>query len=211
MSSLKRRSRPLQKGDDRERQLMQTAEELLAEGVFDETSVAALALRAGLSRPTFYFYFASKEALLASVIDEAHEQIAACLGVALLDHSRGPCERLAMAIAAAGDAWWRHRGVMSAAMRLAGSMPELDHRMQAAMADVNQLCTELLMQHGSVPERHDRRAAQALIATLALLNQRTFADAARSARRRGDMRPHEARLLTIWTRTLGLPEPGAAG
>jgi AcrR family transcriptional regulator len=208
MSALKRRSRVLQKGDDRERRLMETAEELLAEGAFDETPVGELAARAGLSRPTFYFYFASKEALLASVIDVTHEEIAARLRLALQDEQLDPTQRLAAAITAAGDAWWQHRAAMSAAMRLAGSVPELDERLQQAMSGVNALCTDLLIAHGTVPESRDRRAAEALIATLALLNQRTFAAATRSARRRADLGPHEQRLLTIWVRTLGLPEPG---
>jgi AcrR family transcriptional regulator len=209
MSALKRRSRALQKGDDRERRLMQTAEELLAEGTYDDTPVAELAARAGLSRPTFYFYFASKEALLASVIDVTHEEIAARLRLALQDDRLTPTQRLAAAIAAAGDAWWQHRAAMSAAMRLAGSVPELDERLQHAMREVDALCTELLMAHGDVPESRDHRAAAALVATLALLNQRTFAAAMRGARRRADLRPHEQRLLTIWVRTLGLPESGA--
>jgi AcrR family transcriptional regulator len=209
MSALKRRSRTLQKGDDRERRLMETAEELLAEGAFDETPVAELAARAGLSRPTFYFYFASKETLLASVIDVAHEEIATRLELALGDEQLAPSQRLAAAISAAADAWWEHRAAMSAAMRLAGSVPELDERLQQAMGGVDARCTDLLMAHGDVPERHDRRAATALIATLALLNQRTFAAAMRSARRRADLRPYEQRLLTIWVRTLGLPETEA--
>jgi TetR/AcrR family transcriptional regulator, ethionamide resistance regulator len=205
MSALRRRSRPLQKGDERERRLMETAELLLGEGSFDDTPVAALAERAGLSRPTFYFYFASKEALLASVIDVTHAEIATRISAALLAEGDAPAHRLEAAIGAAADAWWKHRAVMSAAMRLAGSVAELDERLQQSMRDADALCVELLISHGSVPESRDRRAAEALIATLALLNQRAFADASRRARRRADLRPCEQRLLTIWMRALGLP------
>ena len=56
-------------GDDREQAILNTARELLAERSIAEISVDDLAKGAGLSRPTFYFYFASKEAVLLSLIE----------------------------------------------------------------------------------------------------------------------------------------------
>lgn len=56
-------------GDDRERAILATARRLLGERAFAEISVDDLAKGAGLSRPTFYFYFASKEAVLLSLIE----------------------------------------------------------------------------------------------------------------------------------------------
>lgn len=62
-----RRSRP--SGDDREQAILATARRLLAERPFAEISVDDMAKGAGLSRPTFYFYFPSKEAVLLSLLD----------------------------------------------------------------------------------------------------------------------------------------------
>jgi TetR/AcrR family transcriptional regulator, ethionamide resistance regulator len=56
-------------GDDREQAILATAERLLEERSFAEISVDDLAKGAGLSRPTFYFYFKSKEAVLQSLIE----------------------------------------------------------------------------------------------------------------------------------------------
>jgi TetR/AcrR family transcriptional regulator, ethionamide resistance regulator len=63
----RRSSRP--SGDDREQAILATAERLLEERPFAEISVDDLAKGAGISRPTFYFYFPSKEAVLLTLIE----------------------------------------------------------------------------------------------------------------------------------------------
>jgi AcrR family transcriptional regulator len=56
-------------GDDREQAILATAERLLEERAYADISVDDLAKGAGLSRPTFYFYFKSKEAVLLSLLE----------------------------------------------------------------------------------------------------------------------------------------------
>jgi AcrR family transcriptional regulator len=56
-------------GDDRERAILETAERLLEERPLNEISVDDLAKGAGISRPTFYFYFPSKDAVVLTIID----------------------------------------------------------------------------------------------------------------------------------------------
>ncbi len=63
----RRSTRP--SGDDREQAILATAERLLEERPFAEISVDDLAKGAGISRPTFYFYFPSKEAVLLTLIE----------------------------------------------------------------------------------------------------------------------------------------------
>ncbi|MGA7052090.1 MAG: TetR/AcrR family transcriptional regulator [Mycobacterium sp.] len=62
----RRSTRP--SGDEREQAILATAERLLEERTFADISVDDLARGAGLSRPTFYFYFKSKEAVLLSLL-----------------------------------------------------------------------------------------------------------------------------------------------
>jgi AcrR family transcriptional regulator len=61
----RRSTRP--SGDDREHAILATAERLIAERSFADISVDDLAKGAGLSRPTFYFYFPSKDAVLLTL------------------------------------------------------------------------------------------------------------------------------------------------
>jgi TetR/AcrR family transcriptional regulator, ethionamide resistance regulator len=56
-------------GDDRERAILETAENLLEEKRLNEISVDDLAKGAGISRPTFYFYFPSKEAVVMTIVE----------------------------------------------------------------------------------------------------------------------------------------------
>ncbi|MBI3228471.1 MAG: TetR/AcrR family transcriptional regulator [Mycolicibacterium cosmeticum] len=63
----RRAARP--SGDDREAAILATARRLLEDRAFADISVDDLAKGAGISRPTFYFYFPSKEAVLLTLLD----------------------------------------------------------------------------------------------------------------------------------------------
>ena len=63
------RRSPRATGDDRELAILATAERLLVEKPLTAISVDDLARGAGISRPTFYFYFASKDAVLLTLLD----------------------------------------------------------------------------------------------------------------------------------------------
>jgi TetR/AcrR family transcriptional regulator, ethionamide resistance regulator len=63
----RRSTRP--SGDDRELAILTTAERLLQQRPLADISVDDLAKGAGLSRPTFYFYFASKDAVLLTLFE----------------------------------------------------------------------------------------------------------------------------------------------
>ncbi|CAM3011151.1 TetR family transcriptional regulator [Mycobacterium intermedium] len=63
------------RGDKQRQAILQAARELLQEKPFDELSVSAISLRAGVARSGFYFYFDSKYAVLAQIVAEAVEQL----------------------------------------------------------------------------------------------------------------------------------------
>ncbi|MDF2582001.1 MAG: TetR family transcriptional regulator [Mycobacterium sp.] len=63
----RRAARP--SGDERQQAILDTAARLIEQRSFADISVDDLAKGAGISRPTFYFYFASKEAVLLSLMD----------------------------------------------------------------------------------------------------------------------------------------------
>ncbi|MBV9723316.1 MAG: TetR/AcrR family transcriptional regulator [Mycobacterium sp.] len=63
----RRSTRP--SGDDRELAILATAERLLQQRPLADISVDDLAKGAGLSRPTFYFYFPSKDAVLLTLFE----------------------------------------------------------------------------------------------------------------------------------------------
>jgi len=98
--------------------ILGSAEVLLTERGFDAISVDDLARGAGISRPTFYFYFASKEAVLLALLDrviaEANERVAALPR----DFSTDPVGCWRQAIQTFVDVFAAHRGVTIAAARM---------------------------------------------------------------------------------------------
>jgi AcrR family transcriptional regulator len=72
-------------GDDRELAILATAERLLEERDLSEISIDDLARGAGISRPTFYFYFPSKDAVLLTLLDRVIDQAEGAAGD-VLDH-----------------------------------------------------------------------------------------------------------------------------
>src|SRR3954471_631347 len=109
-------------GDDREAAILATAEELLGERPLAEISVDDLARGAGISRPTFYFYFESKDAVLLTLLDrvvtEADAASAAAFEAASAAHPRDPRERWRAMIDAYHATFRTHRSVpLGAAVR----------------------------------------------------------------------------------------------
>jgi len=96
-------------GADRERAILQTAERLLSERSLHEISVDDLARGAGISRPTFYFYFASKEAVLLTLLDGLVEE--ARQGVALAMLASDPPRVLRQGLQAIHETFLDHRSV----------------------------------------------------------------------------------------------------
>jgi AcrR family transcriptional regulator len=68
------RRTPRASGDERERAILTTAERLLEDRAWSRISVEDLARGAGISRPTFYFYFPSKDAVLLTLVDRLVEE-----------------------------------------------------------------------------------------------------------------------------------------
>ena len=102
--------------DERERQILATGELLLAERSLHEISVDDLARGAGLSRSAFYFYFASKEQVLLSLLDRlVQEQLADERDSPrnLADDPQGVWRHV---LGASFDRWSAHRGVVRATM-----------------------------------------------------------------------------------------------
>jgi AcrR family transcriptional regulator len=105
-------------GDERERAILVTAERLLEERPLSEISVEDLARGAGISRPTFYFYFPSKDAVLLTLVDRMVEAGTASREEALSKLVKEPRAGWRMALQASFDAFGSRRAVILAAAEL---------------------------------------------------------------------------------------------
>jgi AcrR family transcriptional regulator len=112
-------------GDERQRAILVAAERLLGEKDFADVTIEDLARGAGISRPTFYFYFASKQAVLLTLLDQvAHEAEKRTTDV-FSDLGAAPSAAWRKAIEAFAGTFAAHRGVSVAAAAARSSEPEL--------------------------------------------------------------------------------------
>jgi AcrR family transcriptional regulator len=105
----RRASRP--SGDDRELAILATAERLLADKPLSAISVDDLARGAGISRPSFYFYFPSKDAVLLTLLDRVVTEADASMRQAFGVPASGPREGWRRAITAYYETFRAHRAL----------------------------------------------------------------------------------------------------
>jgi AcrR family transcriptional regulator len=112
-------------GDERERAILETGERLLEERPLSEISVDDLAKGAGISRPTFYFYFPSKDAVVLTIIDRLVVATAGSREEALRMLAEGePRAGLRQALSDLYGAFRSRRAVSLAAAELRMTNPE---------------------------------------------------------------------------------------
>ena len=118
----RRAARP--SGDDRELAILETAERLLEDRSLAEISVDDLAKGAGISRPTFYFYFASKDAVLLTLLERVIAEADAALERLIAER---PADRRAIwrhGIAAFFQTFGAHRAVCAATVAVKSAHSE---------------------------------------------------------------------------------------
>jgi AcrR family transcriptional regulator len=109
--SVRGRRAPRPSGDDREGAILATAERLLAERSMSAISTDDLARGAGISRPTFYFYFPSKDAVLLALLDRVVAEADEALARVPDDLASDPPKYWRGAIAAFHETFRAHRPV----------------------------------------------------------------------------------------------------
>jgi AcrR family transcriptional regulator len=122
LSASRRRAR---KGDLKEQAILATCERLLGEKPLGEIGVDELAAGAGISRPTFYFYFESKNAVLRALVERLADQMYAEAASWLAREGDSPEVTVSRSIEAAAQQWRDHGAVLRAAVEAWGSVPEL--------------------------------------------------------------------------------------
>ncbi len=197
-------------GDDRERAILETAEKLLEERPLGEISVDDLAKGAGISRPTFYFYFPSKDAVVLTIIDrlvadaaEGREEILTALA------EQGPRAGLRVSLENLYAAFRSRPGVVRAGSELRATNEEARDLWAAVMegwvVDVTAVI-EFQRERGAAPPGPPaREMAIALVQMNERAQYATLLDEQPSLDRDRALDV----LIEIWLRAIyGTPEPG---
>jgi TetR/AcrR family transcriptional regulator, ethionamide resistance regulator len=196
-------------GDERERAILETAERLLEERPLSEISVDDLAKGAGISRPTFYFYFPSKDAVVLTIIDRLVTAAADSREEALTTMAEGELRAgLRQALTDLYGAFRSRRAVTLAAAELRMRNPEArelwSEVMEGWVADVTAVI-EAERARGAAPAG---QPARDLAIALVQMNERvqyaTFTDESPSLQEDGVIDV----LVDIWLRAIyGTAEP----
>lgn len=112
-------------GDDREAAILATFERLLEQRPLHEISIDDIARGAGISRPTFYFYFPSKDAVLLSLLDRMVQEARAGREDALRRISDDPVSGWRAPIQAFYETFRAHRAVTVAGADARVTNPEV--------------------------------------------------------------------------------------
>ncbi len=201
-----RRSRRVS-GDDRERAILVTAEQLLAERPFSDISVDDLASGAGISRPTFYFYFPSKEAVLLTLLDRVVEEARSKRGDVLERLVDDPQRAWRDALGAIYQTFKSHKAVTVAAAELAGTSPAVRALWQDVMETFvteTTIAIESERERGAAPDGPPPR--QVAIA-LNWMNERTIHSSIASQQPALDDSEVLDVLADIWLKVVYGPEP----
>jgi AcrR family transcriptional regulator len=121
-------------GDDRELAILATAERLLEQRAFGDISIDDLAKGAGISRPTFYFYFPAKDAVLLTLLDRVTDEANAAAGDVLVRLAEDPRARWRELIARFHATFGSHRAVVLACAQVRGTNAEV-RRLWAAVLE----------------------------------------------------------------------------
>jgi len=128
-----RRDESQQSATEMRERILDALHELLRERAFDTLSVAEIIAAAGISRASFYFYFAGKQAVLAELVRRAvragHEA-----AQPWVQATAGPRETLRAGIEDGASLWLTNAAVLRAIVETWASDPQLRVLWLAQMA-----------------------------------------------------------------------------
>lgn len=198
-------------GDERQDAILVTAEALLAERGFDDISIEDLARGAGISRPTFYFYFASKDEVLLALLDRVITEVEHRVGGLPRDFESDPAGAWTRSIGMFVEVFVAHRGVATAAIAARSRNDEVRVLWSKSMQSWADFSTDVILSEqarGAAPGGID---AHDLAVSLNLMNERVIT----AVLNKESPAIAESRALdvlsTIWIRSIyGSVNPGRA-
>lgn len=198
----RRRRSPRLSGDERQDAILGTAETLLGSRSFDDISIEDLASGAGISRPSFYFYFASKDEVLLALLDRVIAEVQQRVAALPRDFEQQPADAWRRSIGAFVEVFAAHRAVSAAAIAARLRNREVHDLWSKSMSSWADYSTEIIMSErarGAAPAGID---AHDLATALNLMNERVLTAAFNGEHPAVDSDSALDVLATIWIRSI---------
>lgn len=189
-------------GDERQDAILSAAELLLAERALDDISIEEFARGAGISRSNFYFYFASRDEMLLTLLDRVIAEVEARVAALPRDFDHEPAAAWRLSIGDFVEVFAEHRAVATAAITARRRSPEVLALWSAAMRTWVDYSTEIILaerRRGAAP---DGIAAVDLAVSLTLLNERVLSASFSGETLAVDQAAVLDVLSTIWVRSI---------
>jgi TetR/AcrR family transcriptional regulator, ethionamide resistance regulator len=160
------REAPRRAGDVNEAALLDAARDLVLSGEFHDTPIGQIAQRAGISRQGFYFYFKSKEELLAQLVTETlyagqHWR------ETLYDHDASDPPGVIRAMVSGTVAMWqRSPEILRGAVELGPRAPAVWSHWHAAVEETAEFHSALIVASTKHAELRDPDAARQMMVSL---------------------------------------------
>ncbi|KAA8883938.1 TetR/AcrR family transcriptional regulator [Nocardia colli] len=193
----RRRTAPT-KGDQREQAILDAAEEQLHTIGFDRMTIETITKAVGITRGAFYFYFASKNAVLAALVERTVTTLRAEVDAA--DSSGEPAVALRRSIDQTRDMWRDHGDVMRAAVELAPTVEPIGESWHSAVAAIRDT-TRAIAERAGLSDNDSPTGAHAVTTALVWMTERAFYQASKTGNSLDDT---AATLTHLWLHALGL-------
>ncbi|BCJ41205.1 HTH-type transcriptional regulator EthR [Actinoplanes ianthinogenes] len=165
-----RRDEPQQEAAGLRERILDALRELLRERTFETLSVADIITAAGVSRASFYFYFAGKQAVLAELVRRAvsagHEA-----AQPWVERTSDPREALRAGVDAGADLWLSNAPVLRAIVESWAADPQLRELWLTQMATFTEAAVTRIE---ADPARLDGVDVHALAASLTWAGERLY-------------------------------------
>ncbi|AHH97282.1 TetR/AcrR family transcriptional regulator [Kutzneria viridogrisea] len=191
----KRRDAP-SKGDQRVQAILDAAEVLLERERAEPMTVESIAKGAGILRGSLYFYFGSKQEVLAALVARTVAQLhmedpAADLDAPVRDIVR-------QAVRNTARTWREHATVMRAAVEFGPEVPEIGQLWRDTIANNTKVMARVLVRAG-LPDEDGPTGAAALAQALCWMTERNFYHASTQP---GGLDHMTETMVEIWCRVL---------
>ena len=194
---------PPRAGDLKEAALLEVAKALVQEGKFYATPIAQIAARAGVSRQGFYFYYQSKDELLAQLVTEVVDAHQPWPDTFAVDDWHTPSTVMRRLAKDTVEMWRTNRELFVAVMEVAPRSAVVFAQWRAAVEETAKLLVELIVSETTVDAlRDDDAARRAMVSLIWMIERNCHVHVVY-----GSDETDEAladRMANVWLRSLGL-------
>jgi AcrR family transcriptional regulator len=186
------------KGELREKSILDEAEKQLIAVGAEAMTVESIANAAGLTRGALYFYFRSKNDVLAALVQRMTVELTSAVATREVAVPGSPRDALRSAIDLTEDLWNRHGAVMRTAVDLSPSVPVIAALWNGAQDAITE-SVRAMAEAGDVPAGEGALEARSLVRVLVGMTERAFYDA---SSRGASLENTKTTVVAIWFRAL---------